>query len=58
MAAKSKFEKYKLESTDLLNRGASIRSTWKVINSYLPEEARMSYTAFFHYVKKHIYQDK
>ena len=57
MAAKSKFEKHKHEINDLLTRGASIRSAWRLVNSSLPTEAKMSYTAFFHFVKKHIYQN-
>lgn len=54
MAAKSKFEPFKVEIKSLLEKGASLRSTWKIINSSLPIEARMSYTAFFHFVKKNI----
>ena len=58
MAAKSKFEKHKPEIKSLLTRGASIRSAWRIVNSSLPIEAKMSYTAFFHFVKKHILKDK
>jgi hypothetical protein len=54
MAAKSKFEPFKMEIKSFLDKGASLRSTWKMINSSLPVEARMSYTAFFHFVKKNI----
>jgi hypothetical protein len=46
------------EINDLLIRGASIRSAWRIVNSSLPTEAKMSYTAFFHFVKKHINKDK
>ena len=54
MASKSRMEKFKVEIRYLLDRGASVRSTWKIINSYLPEEAKISYNAFFHFVKNHI----
>ena len=59
MAAKSKLEKYREEITDLVcNKGVSIRSAWKIVNYSLPEEAKMSMTAFFHFVKKHITNKK
>jgi len=54
MAARSKMEKYKHQIMDLIKRGASIRSTWSIINSSLPDEGKISYTAFFHFVKTHI----
>jgi len=54
MAKNSKFEQYKSEIKYLLNIGISIKSAWKIINHSLPEEAHMSYSAFFHYVKKHL----
>ena len=57
MAAKSKLEKYRTEIYDLIRKGASIRSTWKIINYSLPVEAKMSYNAFYHYVVKHINVD-
>lgn len=52
MAAKSRMEKYKSEIKDLIHRGASIRSTWKIINSNLPIEGKISYSAFLHFVNK------
>ena len=58
MAAKSKMEIFRGEIEDLINRGASIRSTWRVINSHLPKEANISYNAFFHFVKTHIKMQK
>ncbi len=54
MAAKSRMEKYRREITDLIRRGASIHSTWAIINSYIPDEGKISYTAFFHFVKTHV----
>jgi hypothetical protein len=54
MAAKSRMEKYRYQIIDLIRRGASIRSTWAIINSNLPDEGKISYTAFFHFVKTHI----
>ena len=56
MAKSSKFERYKIEIEYLLGIGISIKSAWKIINYSLPEEAKMSYSAFFHYVKKHLLQ--
>jgi len=58
MAKSSKFERYKSEIQYLLDIGISIKSAWKIINHTLPKEAHMSYGAFFHYVKKHVYIDK
>lgn len=57
MAAKSRMEKYRDKIVDLLNRGASIRSAWKITNSYLPDEAKISYNAFNHYINKNIKLD-
>ena len=54
MAVKSKMEKYKYQIIDLIKRGASIRSTWAIINSHIPDEEKISYTAFFHFVKTHV----
>ena len=53
MAAKSRMEKYRYQIIDLIKRGASIRSTWAIINSHIPDEEKISYTAFFHFVDKH-----
>ncbi|MBW6487473.1 hypothetical protein [Sulfurimonas sp.] len=58
MAAKSKLEKYRYEIQDLIDKGVSIRSTWKIINSYLSEDAKMSYSSFYHFAKQHIEQSK
>ena len=54
MAKSSKLERYRVEIEYLLDIGISIKSAWKIINHSLPEEARISYSAFFHYVKKHL----
>ncbi|MFA6761077.1 MAG: hypothetical protein WCR69_08555 [Sulfuricurvum sp.] len=56
MAAKSKLEKFKKEISDLIDKDVSIRSAWKIINFKLSPEAKISYNAFFHFVKKHIKQ--
>lgn len=58
MAAKSKLERYKQEISDLMEKGVSIRSAWKIINSGFSLESQISYNAFFHFVKKHIQGDK
>lgn len=57
MAAKSKMEKYKYEIEDFIKKGVSIRSTWRIINSYLSDDAKVSYTSFYHFVKKHIKEE-
>jgi hypothetical protein len=55
MAAWSKFEKHKAKIEHLLkNVKISIKSAWKIINYDLLDEVKMSYSAFFHYVKNHI----
>ena len=41
MAAKSRMEKYRHQIIDLIKRGASIRSTWEIINSNLPNEGKI-----------------
>lgn len=33
MAAKSRMEKYRLQIVDLIYKGVSVRSTWKIINT-------------------------
>jgi hypothetical protein len=54
MAAKSRMEKYKSEIKNLIDKGASVRSTWKIINADLPEEGKISYNAFLHFVKNNV----
>jgi len=54
MAAISKFDQYRTQIEYLFNIGISIKSAWKIINYSLPKEAKMSYSAFYHYVKNHI----
>jgi hypothetical protein len=54
MAKKSKIDYFKVQIEDLLKKGASIRSTWKIVNADLPEYAKFSYTAFLYYVRKNI----
>lgn len=54
MAAKSRMEKYRYQIIDLIRRGASIRSTWAIINSNLPDEGKISYNAFLHFINKNI----
>lgn len=54
MAKKSKMEYFRTEIEELIKKGVSIRSAWKIINSELPDYAKISYSAFFHFVKNHI----
>jgi hypothetical protein len=54
MAAKSRMEKYRREIRELINCGASITSTWKIINSKINADTKISYTAFYHFVVTHI----
>ena len=54
MAAKSKLEKYKVEISDLISKGMSIRSAWKFFMYDLSEEEKISYDAFLHFVNRHI----
>lgn len=53
MARYSKMEKFRTQIREYLNIGVSIRSAQRLINSQLPEEAKISYTAFYHYCKTH-----
>jgi len=52
MAAKSRMEKYRLQIVDLIYKGVSIRSAWRLINVNLPKEGKISYNAFYHFIKK------
>ncbi|QEZ89310.1 hypothetical protein ACIB15232_1198 [Aliarcobacter cibarius] len=52
MAAKSRMEKYRLEIENLMKIGVSIRSAWRLINVNLPKEGKISYNAFYHFIKK------
>lgn len=54
MARYSKMEKFRTQIREYLDIGVSIRSAQRLINSQLPEEAKISYTAFYHYCKTHI----
>ncbi len=54
MAAKSRMEKYKNEIQNLILKGVSIRSAWRLINADLPEEGKISYNAFYHFVRNAI----
>lgn len=54
MAAKSRMEKYRGEIKNLIDKGASVRSTQKIINADLPEEGKISYNAFYYFVKNAI----
>lgn len=58
MAKKSKIDYFKIQIEDLINKGASIRSTCNIINADLPDYAKFSYTAFLQYVNKNIKSDK
>ena len=54
MAAKSRMEKYRLQIVDLIYKGVSVRSTWRIINADLPEEGKISYNAFLHFVNRKV----
>lgn len=54
MAAKSKMEQFKEEIKNLINMGVSVASACKIINAKLPDEAKISYNAFLHFVNTHI----
>ena len=54
MAAKSRMKRYKKEIRNLILKGVSIRSSWRLINADLPEEGKISYNAFYHFVKNAI----
>ena len=54
MAAKSRMEKYRKEIKELIKIGISVRSAWKIINSKINLDRKISYTAFYHFVVTHI----
>lgn len=54
MAAKSRMEKYRKEIRELIKIGISVRSAWKIINSKINLDRKISYTAFYHFVVTHI----
>lgn len=55
MAAKSKLERYKQEISDLIGKGVSVHSAWKIV---LADGITISYDAFLHFVNKHIKKTK
>ena len=54
MAEKSKMEKYKSEIIELIKIGISVRSAWKIINSKISDDGKISYNAFLHFINKNI----
>ena len=54
MAAKSRMEKYKNEIENLILKGVSIRSAWRLINADFSEDGKISYNAFYHFVKNNL----
>ncbi|SFP02447.1 hypothetical protein [Hydrogenimonas thermophila] len=52
MAKKSKMEYFRTEIEELIKKGVSIRSAWKIINSELPDYAKISYMGFYNYAKQ------
>ena len=58
MANKSRMERYRVEITELVKKGVSTRSAWKIINYNLPDEAKISYNAFNYFVNTHIKSEK
>jgi len=51
---RSRMEYFREEIEDLIEKGVSIRSAWKIINADLPEYAKVSYVTFYRYVKNNI----
>ena len=54
MAKKSRMEYFRKEIEELIKKDVSIRSAWKIINADLPDYAKISYNAFFRFVKNNI----
>lgn len=54
MKRKNKAAYFHDEIKELIIKGASVRSAWKIINYDLPDYAKISYNAFLTYVKKNI----
>lgn len=54
MAGKSRLGHFDNEIKELITKGASVRSAWKILNYDLPPYAKISYNAFLEYVKKNI----
>lgn len=54
MAAKSRMERYRKEIEELIIIGVSVRSAWKIINADLPKGGKISYNAFYHFVRNNI----
>ncbi|MDY3205932.1 MAG: hypothetical protein RBR70_12750 [Arcobacter sp.] len=54
MAAKSRMEKYKIEITELINIGITVKSAWKIINNKISDDEKISYNAFLHFINKNI----
>ena len=51
MAKKSRMEYFRSEIEELIKKGVSIRSIWKIINANLPDYAKISYSAVYHFIK-------
>jgi hypothetical protein len=54
MGLKSKLENYKKDITDLLEKGVSIRSAWRIIVYEMPSNKKISYNAFRHFIHRNI----
>lgn len=56
MALKSQLENHKSEISELLGKGVSIRSAWRIIiyERRIKNQKEISYNAFLHFVNKHI----
>jgi len=52
MANKSRIDKFELEVKELIEIGVSIRSAWKIINSKLSNDGKISYSAFYHFSRR------
>ena len=49
---KSKLDYFKNEIDELMKIGVSIKCAWLIINSKLPEYAKVSYSGFYYYIQE------
>jgi len=54
MAKKSRMEYFRVEIEKYIKIGVNIKNVWKIINAKLPEHSKITYQAFYKYVKKNI----
>jgi len=51
---KSKMDNYKIQIMELLNKGVSKKSAWKLINSDALPSDKITYEGFLYFVKNNI----